>query len=171
MLPDPLHPALVHLPLALAVLTPALALLAMLAMRVGFLPARAWVAVVLLQALMLGSAWAAQETGEAEEERALRVVAERHIEDHEEAAEWFLGLAAAALMLSAAGCLSGHWGRVARYATLGAGVGVLAAGLRVGHSGGELVYRHGAAAAYTESANPAVAPTTRPLAGGSAEGR
>ena len=162
MLPDPLHPALVHLPLALAVLTPALALLAVLAIRVGFFPARVWVVIVLLQAAMLGSGWAAQETGEAEEERVERVVAERHIEEHEEAAERFVALAAAALLLSAAGCLSGRWGRVARFATLAAGAVVLAAGLAVGHSGGELVYRHGAAVVYTERASLAEAPTTRP---------
>ena len=42
MLPDPLHPAVVHLPIALAVLTPLLALLTLLACRRGVLPARAW---------------------------------------------------------------------------------------------------------------------------------
>ena len=56
MLPDPLHPAVVHLPIALAVLVPLLAAGGLLAIRSGFLPARAWLAVALVQALLAGSA-------------------------------------------------------------------------------------------------------------------
>ncbi len=116
---------------------------------------------------MLGSAWAALETGEAEEER---VVAERRIEDHEEAAERFTALAAVELLVAAAGCLGGRLGRVARVATLAAGAAALAGGLAVGHSGGELVCGHGAATAYTEKASLA-ATTTRPVSDERSEGR
>ena len=45
MVPDPLHPAVVHLPLALAVLVPLFALLGLLAIRTRFLPVRAWGAI------------------------------------------------------------------------------------------------------------------------------
>ena len=94
MLPDPLHPAVVHFPIALAALIPLLALLSLLAIARSWLPVRTWAAIVLLQALLVGSAWLALETGEEQEERVERIVAERHIEDHEEAAEYLLPLAA-----------------------------------------------------------------------------
>jgi uncharacterized membrane protein len=152
MLPDPLHPAVVHLPIALAVLLPLLALGALLAIRGGWLPARAWTGVVLLQLLLVGSSWLAVETGEREEERVEKVVAGSHIESHEEGAETFLAVTAVAALASCAGLLAGRAGALGRLATLAAGGVVLAAGISVGHSGGELVYRHGAASAYAEKA-------------------
>jgi uncharacterized membrane protein len=150
MLPDPLHPALVHAPLALAVLAPLLILLAILSIRRGLLPARSWAAVVLVQALLLGSTWLALETGERDEEAVERFVAERHIEAHEGAAERMLWLSVAALGISMVGLSGGRSGSVARLVSLAAGLAVLASGLQVGHSGGELVYRHGAANAHVE---------------------
>jgi hypothetical protein len=153
MMPEPLHPAVVHFPIALAVLVPGLAIAALVAIRAGWLPARSWIAVVLLQGLLVGSAWLAIETGEDQEERVERVVAERHIESHEAAAERFLSAAAAAWVVSAAGMLRGRAGALGRLASVAATAGVLAAGVAVGRSGGELVYTHGAASAYTGKAS------------------
>lgn len=152
MLPDPLHPAVVHLPMALAVLIPLFALLAAAAIQSKFLPARVWVAVPLLAALMTGGAWLALETGESEEERVEEVVSERTIEDHEEGAETFLAVAAALLALSFTGLLPGRPGQLGRVASLGLSVVALGFAIAVGHSGGELVYRHGAALAYVSDA-------------------
>ena len=151
MIPDPLHPAVVHLPIALAVLIPALAILAIPLIRRGVVPARTWAAVVLLQAALVGSGWVALETGEAQEERVEQVVAERHIETHEEAAERFLVVATLALVMMAAGLLPGRPGTAGRVVGTLATFAVLAAGVSVGHSGGELVYKHGAAAAYASA--------------------
>ena len=151
MLPDPLHPAVVHLPIALAVLMPLLAAAGTFAIANGFVPARTWLVVALLQVLLAGSAWLAVETGEAEEERVERIVAERHIEAHEEAAERLLIAAAVGVLLIAAGLLPDRLGRAGRVLGTLASLGVLAAAVSVGHSGGELVYRHGAASAYTGS--------------------
>jgi hypothetical protein len=152
MMPDPLHPAVVHLPIALAVLLPALALGAALAIRAGWLPVRTWVVVVLLQLALFGSGWLALKTGEEQEERVEDVVSERRIEAHEEAAERFVTLAAGAALVSAAGLLGGGLGRLGRAATVIAAGAVLAAGVATGHSGGELVYRYGAADAYVRKA-------------------
>jgi len=149
-LPDPLHPAVVHLPIALAILMPVLALLAALAIRRDWIPARAWSALVLLQAILVGSGWLATETGEEQEERVEEIVAERHIEEHEEFAERFLGVGAVALVIVAAGLLPARAGGVARGAAVVATLGVLAASVPVGHTGGALVYRYGAANAYIE---------------------
>ena len=98
-MPEPLHPAVVHLPIALALVVPLVALFALVASRLGWLPTRGWLFVVLLQALLLGSGWASHETGEEEEERVERVVAERHIEDHEKRAERLMQGAALALLV------------------------------------------------------------------------
>jgi uncharacterized membrane protein len=158
MLPDPLHPAVVHLPIALAVLIPVLGAAWILSIAKGFLPARAWLVVVALQLLLAASAWVATETGEAEEERVERVIAERYIEPHEEAAEWFLIAAGVAVLVMAAGLLPNRLGRIGRVIGTLASLGVLAAAVSVGHSGGELVYRHGAASAYTGSSAEAPEP-------------
>jgi uncharacterized membrane protein len=149
-MPDPLHPAIVHLPLALAFLIPLLALGAAVAIHTRWLPSRVWVAVVLLQALLVGSAWLAAETGEEQEERVERVVAERPLEDHEEAAERFVVIAGLGLLVVAAGLLRDRAGQTGRVVAVVSSLGVLAAATVVGHSGGELVYRHGAASAYVK---------------------
>ena len=151
MLPDPLHPAVVHLPLALAVLMPLLAAAGTLAIAKGLVPARTWLVVAMLQVLLVGSAWTAGETGEDEEERVERIVAEQHIETHEEAAERLLIVAGVAALLVATGLLPDRLGRAGRVIGTLASFGVLAAAVSAGHSGGELVYRHGAASAYTEA--------------------
>lgn len=73
-MPDPLHPAPVHLPIALAASIP------ILAIRWSLPAARCGSAAVRPRALRVGSAWLALETGEDEEERVEGVVVERHIE-------------------------------------------------------------------------------------------
>ena len=150
MLPDPLHPAVVHLPIALAVIIPAFALLGIWLVHQGILPARSWVLVVVLQALLVGSGWLALETGEEEEDRVERIVTEDLIEAHEEAAERFMLLAGIGLLVSGAGLLSGQRGSIGRAAGALATIAVLAAGVSVGHLGGDLVYKHGAANAYLD---------------------
>ena len=155
MLPDPLHPAIVHLPIALAILVPLVALFALAATRLGFLPVTSWAFVLLLQGLLFGSAWVAMETGEEEEERVEKVVAERHIEDHEESAERLLIASGVVLLVIGAGLAPGRAGALARPLGLALSLGVAALAADVGHSGGMLVYEHGAAAAYTNDNPPA----------------
>jgi uncharacterized membrane protein len=152
MLPDPLHPILVHFPIVLAVLAPLAAIGAFFAIRRGAAPRRAWaVPVVTLAALVL-SAWISTATGEREEEKVERVVAERAIETHEEAAELFLYSAAGVLLVALVGFGRGTTGRVARVAGAVGTVVLVALGVNVGSSGGDLVYRHGAAQAYVDGA-------------------
>ena len=151
MLPDPLHPVVVHLPIALAVLIPGFALVGTWLIYRNILPARSWILVVLLQIGLVGSGWVALETGEREEERVERVVAEDPIETHEEAAERFLVVAGLGILALGAGLLPRSGGNLARVAGTVVTLGVLAAAFSVGHTGGELVYRHGAANAYSDS--------------------
>lgn len=151
MLPDPLHPAVVHLPVALAVLLPLLSHLGLLAIERHWLPVRAWSVVVLLTCTLVLGSWAAMSTGEADEERVESVVAESYIEAHEEAAEGFLAVSVVLLAVASLGLASGRAGRIARMASLPLTILLLVAGARVGHLGGELVYERGAAMAHVEA--------------------
>ena len=155
----PLHPLVVHFPIVLAVLLPISAIVALWAIGKGTTARRAWaVPVALAVALALGS-FAATRTGEQEEEVVEEVVAESAIHDHEEAGERFLVLSGVLLAIIAAGLVRGTVGRAARLlGTVGA-VALVAAAVQVGHSGGSLVYRHGAASAYTQD----VVPVDRPV--------
>jgi uncharacterized membrane protein len=153
--PDPLHPAVVHFPVALAVITPLFALLCALAVQRRWLAPRAWLGVVLLQLLLAGSASYALATGEAEEERVEKVVAEDKIEEHEEVAERFRLFTVIALALGAAGLAPGGIGAWARAVAAIASMVTAGAVVPVGHSGGQLVYEHGAASAYTQSGSEA----------------
>ncbi len=152
MLPDPLHPAIVHLPIAIALLIPVFSILGILAIRSDLLPRRVWWGVVLLQALLAGSAWLATETGENEEERVERVLEHDLIHEHEEAAERLLLLAAIGLVPVGLGLWAGRRGAIGRLLHVLLALVVVAAAISTGRLGGELVYQHGAATAYTESA-------------------
>lgn len=156
MLPNPLHPAIVHMPMALVVLLPLFAGGALWAIRRGAEPLKAWGVVVGLSALLAASSWVAVQTGEQQEETVEAVVSEGTLHDHEEAAEAFLALAAGGVVLMALGLLGGRPGTLARLAGVAGTLVLLGAGWRVGHSGGELVYRHGAAMAYTAQAGSAM---------------
>jgi uncharacterized membrane protein len=150
-LPVPLHPLVVHLPLALAILLPLLTAGALLAWWKGWLPGRrSWAVIVALQALLTASAWAALQTGQAEGERVEATVGEGVLEAHEEAAEIFLGTSAGVLVLALlAALIPGQ--RVPRLVATLALAGMVAAtvlAVRVGEAGGDLVFRHGAASAY-----------------------
>jgi len=152
MLPDPLHPAIVHFPVVLAMLAPLVAVASLWAIRRGMAPARAWGATSGMLAALALSAWVATATGEREEERVERVVGESALHGHEEGAEVFLYVAAGVLVLGLVGLARGRVGTAGRaLATLGT-VGLVGIGVNVGHSGGQLVYRHGAAAAYVTPA-------------------
>lgn len=149
----PLHPALVHVPIGLAVVVPFIALGLALALRRGALPQRAWWVAVVLQGIVLAGALVAFKTGSSEEHAVARVVSEQLVEAHEERAEAFLWCVALTFAMSAAAlALPGRAASVFRHA---AAVGMIAAAglaLYAGKAGGELVYVHGATRAYLPGA-------------------
>lgn len=152
MIPNPLHAAVVHFPIVLMVLMPIVAMVALWTIRRGAVPRKAWVVPVATAAALTLSSWVAVETGEREEEKVEAVVAESALHGHEEAAERFLLLSGVLLLLTSAGLLGGPVGRVARGGATTGALGLVAVGAQVGHSGGELVYRDGAASAYNGEA-------------------
>ena len=144
----PLHPALVHLPLGLAILMPLLAAGFGWAFWTGRVRLRAWLAVVGLQALLLTSGLVALQTGRSEGERVETAVSEAAIEQHEEAAEVFLWAVGVTLLLSAVALAMPRPGAskaAVLVSTLAmAACAVLA--IRVGHAGGQVVYANGGTA-------------------------
>jgi uncharacterized membrane protein len=165
----PLHPAIVHLPLGLALLMPLLAAGFAWAVATGRVRPRTWLVVVAAQALRVGAGYVAMNTGGQEEERVEAVVRESAIEAHEERAEQFMWAAGATLVLAGVVVAAPALAVATPLAVLAtvATVAVAGMGLRVGHAGGQLVYQYGAASAY---ATPARAGDTTgaPAAGAAA---
>jgi uncharacterized membrane protein len=161
----PLHPALVHLPLGLAFIMPALAIGFAWALWRGRVRPRAWLTVIALQGVLLAGGLVAMNTGEREEDRVEALVPEAAIERHEEYAEQFVW--ATGLTLALAGMVivlrKPTAARALALATVAGTMVVFAAAVRVGHAGGQLVYAHNAGAAYAATApNASAEPNTRP---------
>jgi uncharacterized membrane protein len=157
---SPLHPVLVHLPLGLAVIMPLISAGVLFAWFKGWLNLRAWAVVVMLQLALAVGGFAALQSGEQDEDAVERVVPESAIEAHEEAAQVFVWVAAATLVLSAAALVvpGQKLKQSLALATVVGTLGVLGAGYVTGKRGGELVYTHNAGSVYSAPANNTPAP-------------
>jgi uncharacterized membrane protein len=146
----PLHPRIVHMPIALAVLIPIVSLGLIAAWWRGLLPRRVWSVVVFLQLLLVAGGFTAMRTGQSEEDRVERVVSGTHVHAHEEAAEAFVwgGVVVLALVIAAAVPRAERPARFLAVAAFAGTLVVLFLGYRTGEAGGRLVYTHGAASAY-----------------------
>jgi hypothetical protein len=151
MLPNPLHPAIVHFPIVFMLLLPVIAAVVLWRLHDGA-RRRAWALVVGTALLVSVSGLVALKTGGAEEDTVEAVVAERAIHDHEEAAERFLMVSWIVLGVAVVGALPGVAGRGGRALTLVGSLALVYFGVRVGDLGGKLAYQEGAASAYTSSA-------------------
>lgn len=152
MLPEPLHPAVVHFPIVLAFLMPLAVGWAVFAIRRGAAGRRAWAPVSLLAALLFASAFVSLRTGQAQEETVEETVGDAALHGHEEGAERFLIASGVLLGLAALGLAGGLPGTAGRAAAAVGSLVVAVLVFQVGRTGGELVYTHGAAAAYVGTA-------------------
>jgi hypothetical protein len=132
-------------PIGLAVVMPLVAFGVAIAIQRRAFARRVWTLVVGLQAVVLVSALAATWSGEREAEQVEATLGEALVEHHEEAGEalaWaagvVLGVAAVALFLADR---TAKWMRLV---TVIATLVVLAIAFQAGHSGGVLVFTHGA---------------------------
>ena len=139
------HPALVHLPLGLALVVPIVALITLIAWSLGKANQRNWLIVILLQGMLtVGGFVAAQAGEEAEEEAEEEGVPEHMIEEHEEYAELFVRTSMGVLLLfGIVGFLPEDKEKIAlglgALATAGSGL-VLAFAIETGEHGGEIVH-------------------------------
>ena len=143
----PLHPIAVHFPIVLGALLPVLALLMWWAIKNWQLPPKVWALVSAVALVYSLSAVVAVQLGEEDEEKVEKVVSERVIEEHEEAAELIPWIAGTLFLVS----LGGFTVKYSKQAQLGLIVLSLVAVaplINAGHTGGELVYEHGAAIAH-----------------------
>lgn len=157
----PLHPVMVHLPLALSLLMPLVAVVAAWAIWTGRLGRRAWLAVAALQFLLVLSSVVAIQTGEREEDRVERVVPEAALHLHEEYAEQFAWGGAVVLAFTLVAFVPGATRGFALASLIGT-LAVAALAVRVGHAGGQLVYVHNAGAAYQTAGRTATAGPAEP---------
>jgi len=153
VLPDPLHPAVVHFPIVLMAFLPLIALVVLWRLHDGA-RLRTWGWVTLTAALVVAAGVVAQETGEDQEERVERVVSKEAIEAHHDAAHAFVRVAWVVLGLSLVGFAPGFVGKSARLVTLAGTLALAYFGWSAGDLGGKLVYQHGAASAYTTDTIP-----------------
>lgn len=146
----PLHPKIVHLPMALSVLVPFFSLALLIAWVKGWLPKRGWLIAVAMQLIMVVTGYVALESGEEEEHRVEAIVGHDVIHEHEEAAELFFQASIVGLLLFVGAALV-RKEPVARALASTAVLGsfaVLYLGVQTGERGGSLVYEHNAGAAY-----------------------
>lgn len=141
----PIHPILVHIPVALSVLMPLLFGGLILAIRRDLLPARSWWIAVLFQLVLTIGCIASLGSGHAEEERVEDFVPHEAIESHERLAGAMTAAAVIALVIAAAGLRQSPKEGLFRTGALLTSLFVLGLAGAAGHRGGELVYKHGAA--------------------------
>ena len=93
------------------------------------------------------SALVAVQLGEADEEKVEKVISEKVIEEHEEAGELIPWLAGTLFLVSLAG-FSVKYSKRAQLALIVLSLVAVVPLINAGHTGGELVYEHGASIAH-----------------------
>lgn len=147
-MPPLTHPALVHVPLGLAVVMPFVAAALTVAVLRGRLPRSALALVAALQLVVAGAGFAAMRLGHADAKVARQVVSDELIEDHEDVAETFVWTAVGVLVVAGAALVvpARLAPALGALATAGA-LAVAVLGVVAGHEGGQLVFQHGAGVA------------------------
>jgi len=139
----PLHPAVVHVPLGLALVMPVVLVGLLWAIGTDRLPTKAWVLALLLQGILLGGTGVALWTGGQEEGRFEERAGEVSLEAHERAAQAFGFAVAATFAVGAIGFLLRGRRRpfmATGAAAVGLSIVALALGIQVGHQGGLMVH-------------------------------
>ncbi|MFL5784681.1 MAG: DUF2231 domain-containing protein [Bacteriovoracaceae bacterium] len=147
----PLHPIVVHFPLAMTFLLPVMVLIFALAMRSGKMSKEMWFVIIGLQVLITATGYLALETGETDEDKVALVTGKEIIHAHENSAEIFVGMT----VVSLAGGIVAWFLRPEFQERARLGVFLLTLlpvffGWKTGHLGGEIVYKHGGSRAHAD---------------------
>lgn len=145
----PWHPFIVHFPLALSFLLPLGVILVTTLIKKNLLPGRAWIGMILVQMIITGTGYLALETGEDDEKLVKEVVEKLYIQEHEIAAEKYVGVTVLTLSLSVAVYfLSPSLQFPLRIGILLLSLLAAFFAYETGRKGAALVYVHGAPDAY-----------------------
>lgn len=161
----PVHPMIVHFPLALTFILPILILVFAFLIKNNKMTPQGWLIIIGLQLMVVATGYISLETGENEEDLVAKVLDKKLIHEHEEAAEIFVGSAVIGLVLSiGVFFIRKELQFPIKFAI--AIVGLLSCYLAylAGSLGGELVYKHGAGSAYDiplESESSGIVPTPK----------
>lgn len=148
----PFHPSIVHFPIALTFIMPIFLVIFALFIKNNKMSPKAWLILVGLQVVIVGSGYIALESGEDEEHQVAKVVSKKLIHEHEEAAEVFVGASVLVLVLSiGAFFLRNEFSFPFKLGVAALSLIACFLAYRTGKLGGELVYLHGAPNAYLES--------------------
>lgn len=143
----PLHPIVVHFPIVLGALLPLLAILLWWAIQKWQWTPRVWSLVSAVALVYSLSAVTAVQLGEADEEKVEKVISEKVIEEHEEAGELIPWIAETLFLVSLGG-FTVKYSKQAQMALIVLSLVAVAPLINAGHTGGALVYEHGASVAH-----------------------
>jgi len=157
----PVHPMIVHFPLALTFILPILILVFAYLIKTNKMAPQGWLIIIGLQLAVVATGYMSLETGENEEDLVAKVLDKKLIHEHEEAAEIFVGSAVLGLVLSIGVFFIRNEIQFPIKLAI-AVIGLLSCYLAflAGSLGGELVYKHGAASAY-EATPSGILPTPK----------
>ncbi len=143
----PLHPIVVHFPIVLGSLLPLLAIGLWWAIKKWQWTPKVWALVSAVALIYTLAAATAVQLGEEDEEKVEKVISEKVIEEHEEAGELIPWLAGTLFLVSLGG-FTVKYAKRAHLAMIVLSLVALVPLINAGHTGGELVYEHGAAFAH-----------------------
>ncbi|HXH74131.1 MAG TPA: DUF2231 domain-containing protein [Bacteriovoracaceae bacterium] len=151
-MPEPFHPLIVHMPIALTFILPFLIFIFAKLIHDNKMTPYGWLIVIVLQMVVTATGYISLESGETEEHKVEKIVSKKLIHEHEEASEIFVGSSVVALVIS----IAAFFIRKEFQFRIKLAVGVISLisaylAYDTGRLGGELVYKHGAASAYAEA--------------------
>ncbi len=156
----PLHPAVIHLPLGLAVILPLIVGAMAYALWREEIPRKAWALALALQGILVATVWAGMRAGAADLQKVQILVPSAQLQAHEAAAHALFTGSLVGLVVFAAvfAFRSAAARRAATVAAALASIAVACLALWVGRAGGSLVYTYGAAEAHAPAV-PGAAPS------------
>ncbi len=146
----PVHPLLVHLPIAFALFGPVFFLVLLLVIRRRPESRGLWKWTILWQFLMCASIYAAMATGDGDAKEVRAHIGSEAIGRHEDAAELLFFMALLALVPALAGVKASAYEFAARITATVMQVALLAFCVNTARLGGEIVYKHGGAKAHVK---------------------
>ena len=148
-MPTLFHPVIVHFPIVVTALMPFLILIFAYMIKINKMTPRGWLIIIGLQLVVTITGYVALESGEIEEEAVARVVDKTFINQHEEAAEIFVGTSVIVLVLSTAVFfLRTEFQFYSKLAIALISIVSTYLGYHAGKLGKDLIYTHGAASVY-----------------------